>query len=188
MIGWLLKLLGIATKLPATSAGRARWGHGELAAIGLALLVPTAWFIVRRQRRNLPHVSPAVRQTLSACRIGVLLLLVMVLGAPYLHIDETLDLKPAVALIVDDSASMHLLAGPFDRAEAALGRKSSNKPSGRQAMPRLRAAMPDKPASDVASTDFTQAAQCHEPLRSVGLGAAGFADRGLGTAGREVRH
>ena len=123
MIAWLLKILGISDEV-AGNFGQAelRWGHGELAAIGLALLVPTAWFIVRRQRRNLPHVAPRARQALSACRIGVLLLLVMVLGAPYLHTDETLDLKPVVALVVDDSASMDLPAGPFDPAEArALG-------------------------------------------------------------------
>ena len=98
--------------------GRAARGHGELAAIGLALLIPTAWFIVRRQRRKFAHVAPRARNALSACRIGVLLLLVMVLGAPYLHTDETLDLKPVVALVVDDSASMNLPAGPYDPVEA----------------------------------------------------------------------
>jgi hypothetical protein len=124
VIAWLLKILGISDEVAGNFAqAELRWGHGELAAIGLALLVPTAWFIVRRQRLNLPHVAPRARQALSVCRIGVLLLLVMVLGAPYLHTDETLDLKPVVAIIVDDSASMALPAGPFDPAEArALGK------------------------------------------------------------------
>jgi hypothetical protein len=119
VIAWLLKILGISDEVVGNfGQAELRWGHGELAALGLALLVPTAWFIVRRQRLNLPHVAPRARQALSACRIGVLLLLVMVLGAPYLHTDETLDLKPVVALIVDDSASMALAAGPFEPAEA----------------------------------------------------------------------
>ncbi|HTU24965.1 MAG TPA: hypothetical protein VMF30_06185 [Pirellulales bacterium] len=119
MIGWFLKLLGISDEVAGNFAhAELRWGHGELAAIGLALLLPAAWLITRRQRRNLPHVSPRARNALSVCRIGVLLLLVMVLGAPYLHTEETLDLKPLVALIVDDSASMSLPAGPFDPAEA----------------------------------------------------------------------
>ena len=71
----------------------------------------------------------------SACRIGVLLLLVMVLGAPYLHTDETLDLKPVVALIVDDSASMELPAGPFDPAEARALGKVVERRHRRRAMP-----------------------------------------------------
>ena len=53
----------------------------------------------------------------------------MVLGAPYLHTDETLDLKPVVALIVDDSASMDLPAGPFDPAEASAGQSAMEAPA-----------------------------------------------------------
>jgi hypothetical protein len=152
VIAWLLKILGISDEV-AGNFGQAelRWGHGELAAIGLALLVPTAWFIVRRQRRNLPHVSPRARQALSICRIGVLLLLVMVLGAPYLHTDETLDLKPVVALVVDDSASMALPAGPFEPAEArALAKVMETKQPASSATSSANSA-PEHSASDGAS-------------------------------------
>ncbi len=123
MIGWLLKLLGISNEVASNfSHAELRWGHGELMVIGLVLLVPVSWFIVRRQRQNLAHISPRARQMLSACRIGVLLLLIIVMGAPYLHTDETLDLKPVVAIVVDDSTSMDLPVGPLDSTEAsALG-------------------------------------------------------------------
>ncbi len=155
MIAELLKLLGMSNEVAENfSRSELRWGHGELAAIGLVLLIPTAWFIIRRQRQNLPHVSPRVRQTLSACRIGVLLLLVIVLGAPYLHIDETLDLKPVVALIVDDSASMQLPAGPFDSAEAnALGEVIEPNRAPASDATASGSTAPDKPASDAASTE-----------------------------------
>jgi hypothetical protein len=120
VIGWLLRFLGQSDEVASNfSHAELRWGHGELMVIGLILLVPVGWFIVRRQRQNLAHISPRARQTLSACRIGVLLLLVIVMGAPYLHTDETLDLKPVVAVVVDDSTSMDLPVGPLDLAEAA---------------------------------------------------------------------
>ncbi len=118
MIGWPLRLLGIRGEVAShILQAQLRWAQGELLVIGLVLLVPAAWFIVRRHRRNLPHIAPSARNSLSACRIGVLIVLVFVLGAPYLHYDETVDHKPVVALIVDESASMALPAGPFDAAQ-----------------------------------------------------------------------
>ena len=83
MIGWLLKFLGYGSEVASNfSHAELRWAHGELAAIGLVLLIPACWFMIRRQRQNLAHVAPRVRRVLSACRIGVLLLLVLVMGAP----------------------------------------------------------------------------------------------------------
>jgi hypothetical protein len=120
VIDWPLRLLGIRGEVAShIQQAQLRWAHGELLVIGLVLLVPAAWFIVRRHRRNLPHISARASGALSACRIGVLAVLVFVLGAPYLHYDETIDHKPVVALIVDESASMALPAGPFDAAQTA---------------------------------------------------------------------
>ena len=113
-MAWLLKFLGISSELATHVDGvQLRWAHGELLVIGLVLLVPAAWYIVRRHRHNLPHISPRARNALSVCRIGVLTLLVIVLGSPYLHLDETILHKPVLALIIDESASMGLPAGPF---------------------------------------------------------------------------
>ncbi len=131
-MGWLLRLLGISDEVAGNfgrcraALGSRRTGRDRAGAVGPHGMVHRA-----AAAANLPHVAPRARQALSACRIGVLLLLVMVLGAPYLHTDETLDLKPVVALIVDDSASMGLPAGPFDPAEAA--RLEQSRGAGRRA-------------------------------------------------------
>jgi hypothetical protein len=81
---------------------------------GLALLVPLAWFIYQRQRHNLSSMPRALRLALTATRVAVLFLLIVVLAAPYLRLDLTQDKKPVMALVIDRSQSMGLPAGPFD--------------------------------------------------------------------------
>src|ERR1019366_4356040 len=70
-----------------------------LLAWGLGLLVPVAVFIYLRQKRNLPTVPAGMRITLSATRILILLLLVFVLGSPYLKLDHKSEKKPIVAVL-----------------------------------------------------------------------------------------
>ncbi|HVA49998.1 MAG TPA: hypothetical protein VNH11_26770 [Pirellulales bacterium] len=82
--------------------------------LGLALLVPLAWFIDRRQRENLASVPPGLRLALTATRVFILLLLVLTLSGPYLKLDMKTEKKPIVALLFDQSQSMGLPAGPFD--------------------------------------------------------------------------
>lgn len=86
---------------------------------GLILLVPVALFVYLRQKRNLPTVPPGLRITLSLTRISILLLLVLVLGSPYLKLDHKSEKKPVVAVLFDHSQSMDLPAGPFE-SEAQL--------------------------------------------------------------------
>lgn len=82
--------------------------------IGLALIVPIGWYIYQRQRQNLASVPPSLRIALTVTRVAILVLLVLVLAAPYLKLDLTLEKLPIVALLFDQSQSMGLPAGPFE--------------------------------------------------------------------------
>jgi hypothetical protein len=82
--------------------------------LGLALVVPVAWFIYRRQRENLATVPRPLRLALTATRVLILVLLVLALSGPYLKLDMKIDKKPIVALLFDQSQSMGLPAGPFE--------------------------------------------------------------------------
>ncbi len=86
---------------------------------GLALAVPIAWFVYRRQRESLSTVSPRLRATLTVTRILILLLLVLVVAAPYLKLDMKIEKKPIVALLFDQSQSMGLPVGSLDGDELA---------------------------------------------------------------------
>ncbi len=116
----------ISTRRTWRSSIRSCW------RIGLVVLVPLAVFIYLRQKWNLPSVPPLLRFVLTATRVLILLLLVLVLGSPYLKIDHTSEKKPIVALLFDHSQSMQLHAGPFEsedeyaRIAAAAGYRSTN--------------------------------------------------------------
>jgi len=118
-MGWLLKMIGVSDSI-ATRLDHARlmWTRPALLWIGLALMIPLSVFIVWRHRTSLGHISPAARRWLSACRIGILLLLVIVLGEPYLRLVEPITRKPVLAFLIDESASMQLPSGPFEAADA----------------------------------------------------------------------
>ncbi len=117
MTAWLLRALGISRDITAQiDKVEWRWARPEWLILGLILIGPVAWWIVRRHSRNLGHVSPGARRALSACRIGVVAVLVLVVGEPYVRVQETIAQKPIVAVIVDESGSMKLPAGPFDSA------------------------------------------------------------------------
>jgi hypothetical protein len=122
MLPWLLQLIGVRSEIvqhldQAALAFQYPWILG----VGLAALVPLGWFIVVRQRRNLATVSPGLRSALSGLRIGILALMVVVLAGPYLMLDLQTERRPIVALLLDQSQSMQLQAGPFDQ-EAELVR------------------------------------------------------------------
>jgi len=87
--------------------------------IGLMLLVVVGFGVVLRHRSGLPHVGAVPRALLSICRIGVLLLLILALSGPYVRFEETVEQKAVVALVVDESGSMTLPAGPFSAEQAS---------------------------------------------------------------------
>ena len=80
--------------------------------VGLALLIPVGYLIVTRQRENLNTVPRRYQWLLSGTRISVLLILIAVLAGPYLKVDLQITKRPIVAVLLDDSQSMELPAGP----------------------------------------------------------------------------
>ena len=115
MLESLLKSIGVNDDVRShLEHATFEWQWPLLFWIGLALIVPIGWFIYQRQRHNLATVPPALRTALTATRVDILVLLVLVLAAPYLKLDLTSDKLPIVALLVDRSQSMGLPAGPFE--------------------------------------------------------------------------
>ena len=110
--GWLARSAGIGHEL-STRIDRVEWHWARPAAlwIGLALLVPVGVWIARRHASRMPWLSPGIRRTLTACRIGVLALLVFILAGPFVRLDETIEERPVVAVVRDASASMDLPVG-----------------------------------------------------------------------------
>ncbi len=121
MLPWFLKLLGISSDITEhISDARFSFQRPALFWIGLVLLVPIGYYAYRRQRQNLLTAPPALRGLLTACRIIVLGILVLVLGHPYVKIDHEIEKRPIVAVLVDHSQSMTLPAGPFETDDAVL--------------------------------------------------------------------
>ena len=117
LLVWLARSCGVGHELAARiDRVEWHWARPDLLIIGLLLLVPAGWWIARRHRERMPWLSPRQRHALSACRIAVLALLVFVLAGPSLRLDERVEEKPVVALIVDTSDSMQLPVGRLPTA------------------------------------------------------------------------
>ena len=117
LLVWLARSCGVGHELAARiDRVEWHWARPDLLIIGLLLLVPAGWWIARRHRERMPWLSPRQRHALSACRIAVLALLVFVLAGPSLRLDERVEEKPVVALIVDTSDSMQLPVGRLPAA------------------------------------------------------------------------
>lgn len=133
MTSWLLRQLNITDEFVShLDEAHLAFQHPLMLTVGLVLLLPLAVYIFLRQKWNLPTAPPLLRSVLTATRVLILLLLVLVLGSPYLKIDHTSEKKPIVALLFDHSRSMQLHAGPFEsedeytRLAAAAGYRSTN--------------------------------------------------------------
>src|SRR5260221_2760239 len=121
MKAWLLKQLNLTGEFADHLDEVAlTFQNPRLLVAGLVLLLPAALFIYFRQKRNLPTVPPALRVTLSLTRILILLMLVLVLGSPFLKLDHKAENKPIVALLFDHSQSMQLPAVPYDSESELL--------------------------------------------------------------------
>ncbi|MAV37268.1 MAG: hypothetical protein CMJ59_17630 [Planctomycetaceae bacterium] len=81
--------------------------------VSLILLIPAGYFIYRRQRENLATIPKKYRVALSVTRILILAVLLGVLSGPYLKLDHREQRKPILAVLLDQSQSMRLPAGPF---------------------------------------------------------------------------
>ena len=115
MLKWLLKTIRVNDEL-VTHLDSAQFAVQRPAwlVLGLVLLVPAAYFIVRRQRTHLASTPRSLRAALTTTRVAILTMLVLVLAGPYLKLDETIQKKPIVAVLLDQSRSMLLPAGPFE--------------------------------------------------------------------------
>ncbi|MFV1965617.1 MAG: hypothetical protein ACC628_09365 [Pirellulaceae bacterium] len=91
--------------------------HPAVLWAGLVLLVIAGWVVYARQRDHLGTVSRRIRMALTATRVVVLAFLLGVLSGPYVKIDVQIAKKSIVAVLLDDSSSMQLPAGPFDSDE-----------------------------------------------------------------------
>jgi hypothetical protein len=114
-MSWFLKSIGVSDEF-VVHIGEVKLAfHQELALwIGLALLIPAAYFIYRRQQRNLRTVPFLPRLLLTATRVLILAILIWVLAGPYLKLEQKNEKKPIVAVLFDHSQSMELEAGPFE--------------------------------------------------------------------------
>ena len=114
MMDWLLRSIGVQEDV------RSHLERAQLVFqwplvfwLGLVALVPLGFFIYRHQRPTLATAPRPLRLGLSATRIVILFILILVLAGPYLKLDETIERRPVLALVYDHSQSMALPAGPF---------------------------------------------------------------------------
>jgi hypothetical protein len=122
MLSWFLKLLGVSSEITEHLAD-ASFALQRPAVLwtGIVLLAPAAYFIYRRQQTNLITAPLVVRRVLTACRIAVVAMMVLVLASPYVKIDHKIENRPIVAVLLDQSQSMNLPAGPFETEDAIAG-------------------------------------------------------------------
>jgi len=127
---WIARFLGVGHDL-ASRIDRVEWhwARPDLLVAGLVLLVPAGWWIVRRHRERMPWLSRRARRALDICRIAMLALLVVVMAGPALRLEERIQEKPVVALVVDTSDSMGLPVGPLpSEAIAAVATAAGIEP------------------------------------------------------------
>ncbi len=122
--------------------------------IGLLLLMPVGYFIYIRQRENLSTLSRNIRFALTATRVLVLGILIAILAGPYLKIDHQITKRPIFAILIDESQSMKLPAGPFASEEewvavAALDAKDSKQA---ELTPEVRTVLAQRSRSDIAQS------------------------------------
>src|SRR5437763_12522022 len=99
MLDWLLRQLNITDEFVGhLDEVKLLFQHPNWLWAGLVLVPPLAWFIYRRQVRNLPTVPGWIRFTLTATRVLILALLFLVLASPYLKLDHQNEKKPIVGL------------------------------------------------------------------------------------------
>src|SRR5262245_19401867 len=79
---------------------------------GLPLVALAGIGIYVLQRRNLRSSPRSLIAALTACRVFILALLVVVLAGPYVRLEVTRENRPVFALLFDHSQSMDLKAGP----------------------------------------------------------------------------
>lgn len=129
--------------------------------VGLFLLIPAGWFIFRRQRENLSTLPNKFRIALTATRIIVLAVMIFILAGPYLKIDHQITKRPIVAVLIDDSLSMKLPAGPFLSDEEMLdaARAAGIDTTQGQIAPEMRSELNQRSRVDLAVSAIRHSAE-----------------------------
>jgi len=116
----LLRSIGVADEMVQNISDTHIAFQRPLWLYALLLLIPAGWFIYTRQRSNLATVRRSFRIALTATRVFVLGMLILVLASPVLRLTEEINKKPILAVLFDASQSMQLPAGPFSSDEERL--------------------------------------------------------------------
>lgn len=114
MLAWFLKLIGSDEEFHThVDDVQLLLQNPILFWLGAVLIIPLGFWIYRRQRANLTSVPRVLCIGLTATRLGVLFLLIVVLAGPYARIKKKVEKRPIVAVLLDHSESMRLPASPF---------------------------------------------------------------------------
>jgi hypothetical protein len=107
---------GLAALLERSTALRV------LGVLVMLVLFPVLFgYLIYAQPRNLGSAPLPVRIALTVTRTVIFVLLVLLLGGPYLALAYVAQDKPIVALLFDHSQSMQLPAGPFESEAETTG-------------------------------------------------------------------
>ena len=120
MIESFLKSIGIADEMVSRVDEAHLAFQRPLWLYALILLFPLGWFVYARQRDNLSTVRKRFRVALTATRVFILAILILVLAGPVLRLVQDVEKKPILAVVFDASQSMELPAGPFESDEERM--------------------------------------------------------------------
>ncbi|MBC8354898.1 MAG: hypothetical protein H8E66_23210 [Planctomycetes bacterium] len=126
---WFLQSIGIEGEvLEHLDQAQLAFQRPVVLWFGVLLLIPVAYLIWRRQQ-NLDTPSPRFRLILNIARVFVTVVILLILSGPYLRLDMTVQRKPVLAILLDNTQSMQLPIDPtttthsqtrFARAQEAL--------------------------------------------------------------------
>ena len=124
LLKWFLDTIGYADREVLTHLDQVTLAFQRpgLFWLGLAVWGPLVWLMRRRQRRQFTAAPGWLINTLTATRAIILGLMLLTLAGPYLKLDQRVEKRPVVAVVLDHSDSMRLPAGPFENESVKIGR------------------------------------------------------------------
>ena len=118
LLKWFLDTIGYADREVLTHLDQVTLAFQRpgLFWLGLAVWGPLVWLMRRRQQRQFTSAPGWLINTLTATRAIILGLMLLTLAGPFLKLDQRVEKRPVVAVVLDQSDSMRLPAGPFENA------------------------------------------------------------------------
>jgi hypothetical protein len=116
LLKWFLDTIGYADREVLTHLDQVTLAFQRPGLLWLGLLVwgPLVWWMRRRQMRQFTSAPHWLINTLTATRAIILGLMLLTLAGPFLKLDQRVEKRPVVAVLLDQSDSMRLPAGPFE--------------------------------------------------------------------------